>query len=195
MIQIDRERAATPGWWSTSPQTLQRLAGGRYGYFIKMASNTKSSARWRGRIATSRSTYRPSSSAAVRATLIQLDNVITVSESSSPPQLFRYNRYVAATVSAGLNPGYTIGEANRRHGQDRRQSAPTKLLHGLGRRRARFLRELVELAVRPFLLALVLIYLVLAAQFESFRDPFIIMLTVPLAVAGALLSLWYFNRR
>ncbi|HEU4365027.1 MAG TPA: efflux RND transporter permease subunit, partial [Candidatus Krumholzibacteria bacterium] len=124
--------------------------------------------------------------------LIQLDNVINYSESSNPPQLYRYNRYVSGTVSAGLNAGYTLGDGIAAMDEiaDRvlDESFSTDLAGA-----ARDFSESSSSLLFVFIFALVLTYLVLAAQFESFRDPFMIMFTVPLAGAGALLSLWYFN--
>jgi multidrug efflux pump len=124
--------------------------------------------------------------------LVQLDNVITLREETSPPALYRYNRYVSATVSAGLAPGYTVGD-----GIDvMRDVASVVLDETFSTALAGVSKDYSESSsslLFAFLLALVLIYLVLSAQFESFRDPFIIMFTVPLALAGALFSLWYFD--
>lgn len=125
--------------------------------------------------------------------LIQLDNVVTLEEQSSPPQLYHYNRFKSATVSAGLAPGRTIGD-----GVDAMQKIADRLLDenfstaltGASRDYA----ESSSNALYAFLLALVIIYLILAAQFESFIDPFIIICTVPLALGGAVFSLWYFNQ-
>lgn len=125
--------------------------------------------------------------------LIQLDNVIKTVEQSSPPQLYRFNRYVAATVSAGLATGKTLGDGiNAMDAIAKRVLDDTfsSALDGPSRDFAESSSSLIF----AFLLALVLIYLILSAQFNSFRDPFIIMFTVPLALAGALLSLWYFNQ-
>ena len=124
--------------------------------------------------------------------MVQLENVIRMEERSSPPQLYHYNRFKSATVSAGLAPGRTIGD-----GVDAMNSIADKLLDdsfstaltGASRDYA----ESSSNALYAFLLALVIIYLILAAQFESFIDPLIIMLTVPLALGGAVFSLWYFN--
>ncbi len=125
--------------------------------------------------------------------LIQMDNLVNVNEESSPPQLYHFNRYMSATVSAGLAPGKTIGdgidEMNHIASKSLDESFSTSL-SGPSRDYA----ESSSNILFAFALALVLIYLVLAAQFESFIDPFIIMLTVPLAIAGALLSLWLFNK-
>ncbi|MBA3649692.1 MAG: efflux RND transporter permease subunit [Chitinophagales bacterium] len=125
--------------------------------------------------------------------LIQLDNVVDVKEESSPPAIYHYNRYVSATISAGLIPGKTIGdgikEMNKISSQVLDKSYSTALTGP-----ARDYAESSSNLAFTFMLALILVYLVLAAQFESFVDPLIIMFTVPLAVAGALLSLWYFNQ-
>jgi hydrophobe/amphiphile efflux-1 (HAE1) family protein len=125
--------------------------------------------------------------------LIQLDNVVKMKEESSPPQLYHYNRYEAATVQAGLAPGKTVGdgvaEMQRIADKVLDESFSTALTGS-----SRDFSESSSNIVFAFLLALLIIYLVLAAQFESFIDPFIIMLTVPLALCGALLSLWYFNQ-
>jgi multidrug efflux pump len=125
--------------------------------------------------------------------LIQLDNLVTVKEQSSPPALYRFNRHIAATISAGLARGYTLGDgiaAMREISKRMLDDSFTTALDGT----SKDYEESSSSLAFAFVLALVLIYLVLAAQFESFRDPFIIMFTVPLAVAGALFSLWYFNQ-
>jgi multidrug efflux pump len=125
--------------------------------------------------------------------LIQLDNVVNVKEESSPPQLYHYNRYMSATVSAGLAPGKTIADGiNAMTAIGKKTLDPSFSTELTGSSRD-FAESSSNIAF-AFLLALGLIYLVLAAQFESFIDPFIIMLTVPLALAGALLSLWYLNQ-
>jgi multidrug efflux pump len=125
--------------------------------------------------------------------LIQLDNVVTVREESSPPQLFHFNRYMSATVQAGLAPGKTIGDGINAMNQIAKKTLDASFSTALTGA-SRDFAESSSNILFAFLLALVLIYLVLAAQFESFIDPFIIMLTVPLALAGALLSLWYLNQ-
>lgn len=125
--------------------------------------------------------------------LIQLDNLINVKEQSSPPQLYHYNRYQAATVSASLADGKTIADGNTAM-----HNIATKVLDDSFSTAltgpSRDFEESSSNVLFAFLLALIIIYMILAAQFESFIDPFIIMLTVPLAISGALLSLWYFNQ-
>jgi multidrug efflux pump len=125
--------------------------------------------------------------------LIQLDNVVRLTEKSTPPQLFHYNRSVSATISAGLAKGKTIGdgiEAMKDISSRVLDNSFSTALSGPSKDFAESSSSLLF----AFVLALVLIYLVLAAQFESFIDPFIILLTVPLALAGAILSLWYFGQ-
>lgn len=128
-----------------------------------------------------------------RNELIQLDNVVTIAETSNPPTIFHYNRYKSATISASLAPGRTLGEGietmQRIAGEVLDDSFETALSGS-----SRDFAESSSNTSFAFILALILIYLILAAQFESFRDPFIIMLTVPLALAGALLSLWIFDQ-
>ena len=121
--------------------------------------------------------------------LIQLDNLIKMEESSTPPQLFRYNRFVSATVSASLSKGYTLGQgiAEMDKIADRVLN-PDNFSTALSGQSKDFVESTSSLLF-AFILALILIYLVLAAQFESFRDPLIIMLTVPLALIGALITL------
>ncbi len=123
------------------------------------------------------------------AQLIQLDNLIVLKEQSAPPQLYHFNRFKSATVSAGLASGKTIGDGIEEMDRIAKlvlDDSFTTALSGPSRDFA----ESSSNTMFAFILALVLIYLVLAAQFESFIDPFTIMLTVPLAFAGALLSLW-----
>jgi multidrug efflux pump len=120
--------------------------------------------------------------------LVQLDNVIDLYESSSPPILYRFDRYAAATISANVNEGYTIGhgiEAMQQIADDLLDENYTTALAGA----SRDFMESSDSLLFVFFFALLLVYLVLSAQFESFRDPLIIMFTVPLALVGALLLL------
>ncbi|MEW6195694.1 MAG: efflux RND transporter permease subunit [Bacteroidota bacterium] len=128
-----------------------------------------------------------------RNQLIQLDNLVTLKEKSSPPQLYRFNRFVSATVSASLAPGKTIGDGIEAMDKIADQVLDDRYSTALEGASKDFVESSSSLLF-TFMLALVLIYLTLAAQFESFRDPFIIMFTVPLAIAGAVISLWYFNQ-
>ena len=124
--------------------------------------------------------------------LVPLDNLITIKEASSPPQLYRYNRYVSATISANPAEGKTIGdgiEAMEKIADELLDETFSTALAGTSKEFA----ESGSSLFFAFGLALVLVYLVLAAQFESFADPLVIMLTVPLALAGAFLTLYFFE--
>ncbi|MDW8419222.1 MAG: efflux RND transporter permease subunit [Chitinophagales bacterium] len=125
--------------------------------------------------------------------LVPLDNFASITETSGPPQIYHFNRYKSATVSAGLAPGKTIGDGvaamNEIAAKVLDDTFETSLYGA-----ARDYAESSSNTTFALILALLLIYLVLAAQFESFVDPLIIMFTVPLAFAGALLSLWMFNQ-
>ncbi|GAB4034194.1 efflux RND transporter permease subunit [Spirosoma jeollabukense] len=125
--------------------------------------------------------------------LIQLDNLVKFHEVSSPPQVYHYNRFKSATVSAGLAPGKTVGDgvdAMRAIAARTLDESFQTALSGPSRDYA----ESSSNTLFAFGLALILVYLVLAAQFDSFIDPLIIMITVPLALAGAVFSLWMFNQ-
>lgn len=125
--------------------------------------------------------------------LVSLDNVVTIHESTTPPSLYHFNRYKSATISAGLAPGKTIGdgiEAMEAIAQQVLDDTFTTSLAGA----SRDYKESASNTSFAFILALLLIYLILAAQFESFVDPFIIMFTVPLAICGAYISLYIFGQ-
>ncbi len=121
--------------------------------------------------------------------LIQLDNLISAKEQSSPPQLYRNNRFIAATVSAGLAPGKSIGDGIEAMDEIAAKVLDDSFTTDLSGE-SRDFKESSSNTLFAFGLALLLVYLILAAQFESFKDPVIIILTVPMAVAGAFLSLW-----
>ncbi len=194
-VQIDRERAQALGVSAQDiAQTMQlSLSGQRFGYFVMDGKQHwiigQVSREDRNAPVDLKSLFVRNN----RDELIQLDNLITMSEESSPPQLYRFNRFASATISAGLAPNKTIGDGI----QAMDEIAATTLDNSVSTSLSGPSRDFVESASNLnfiFILALVLIYLVLAAQFESFRDPFIILFTVPLALAGALLSLWYFDQ-
>jgi multidrug efflux pump len=193
-LEIDRERARKLNVSIRDiAETLQLYyAGQRYGYFIKDSKQYEV-------IGEADRIYRDDprdlSSLYVRNTLgelIPMSNLVRLIEQSSPPQLFRFNRYLSATVSAGLNPGYTIGQ-----GIEAMEAIKAKVLDESFQTEltgtSKDFKESSGGIMFAFLLALALVYLTLAAQFESFFDPLIIMFTVPLALVGALLSLWWFN--
>jgi HAE1 family hydrophobic/amphiphilic exporter-1/multidrug efflux pump len=124
---------------------------------------------------------------------IPISSVINIVESSNPPNLYHYNRFNAATISASLAEGKTIGDGVNAMQQIAKEQLDETFLTALSGPSRDYAESNSNIAY-ALLLALILIYLVLAAQFESFKDPFIIMITVPLAISGALLCLWLFNQ-
>ena len=118
--------------------------------------------------------------------MIQMENLVDLVESIAPPKLYRYNRFVSATVSAGLADGKTIGEGLDEMDKIAKETLDDTFRTALSGDSKEF-RESSSSLIFAFGLALLLIYLILAAQFESFKDPFVIMLTVPLAICGALI--------
>jgi multidrug efflux pump len=193
-IHINREKATSLGVSTQNiGQTLQlALSGQRFGYFFMNGKQYQIL----GELARSdrnkpldlKSLYVRNNS----GDMIQLDNLVTLSEETAPPQLFRYNRFVAATVSAGLAKGKTISEGLAEMDKIAKDVLDETFRTALAGDSKDF-RESSSSLMFAFMLALILIYLVLSAQFESFKDPLIVMMTVPLALTGALLFMWYFN--
>lgn len=193
-VEINREKARNLGVSVIDiAQTLQfALSGQRFGYFIMNGKQYQI-------IGQLSKTYRSEPldlrSIKVRNSrneMIQLDNLVTISEGINPPQLYRYNRFVSATFSANPAKGVTIGD-----GIDEMDRIAAKVLDdSFSTSLAGASKDFAESSsslIFAFILAIILIYLVLSAQFESFKDPLIIMFTVPLALAGAILTLWYFG--
>jgi multidrug efflux pump subunit AcrB len=194
-LDIDRDKALNLGVSVQDvAQTLQLgLSGRRFGYFIMDGKQYQVIGQIertdRNDITDLKSLYVKNN----RGELIQLDNLVRVSEQSTPPTLYRYNRYASATVSAGLAKGVSLGDGiteMERIAKEVLDGSFTTALDGTSKE----FRESSSSLYFAFALALLLIYLILAAQFESFIDPIIILLTVPLAVCGALLSLWDFSQ-
>lgn len=194
-IDIDRQKARDMGVSMIDiAQTLQLgLSGQRFGYFIMNGKQYQIIGQVqrqdRNEPVDVRSLYVRSS----EGNMIQLDNLVTLVEQTTPPTLYRFNRFLSATVSAGLADGQTIGDGIEAMEAIAADVLGDQYLTSLAGPSKDFSESSSSLGF-AFGLALLLIYLVLAAQFESFRDPFIIMFTVPLALAGAVLSLWYFGQ-
>ena len=192
-IHINRDKANIMGVNTRDlSETLQYgLSGQRMGYFYMNGKQYEIlgeiNRQQRNKPADLRAIYLRSSD----GKMIQMDNLIELESSIAPPKLYRYNRFVSATISAGLADGKTIGQ-----GLDEMDKIAKEVLDDTFRTSlsgdSKEFRESSSSLMFAFILALVLIYLILAAQFESFKDPFIIMLTVPLAIAGALIFM-YFN--
>lgn len=190
-VEINRDKAAAMGVSIDDiAQTLQLyFSGQRFGYFIMEGKQYEVIGQAKK---DKRDDPEDLKSIHVRSesgVLVPLDNLVDLVTESSPSQLYRYNRYVSATVSAQPAEGKTIGDGI----QEMDKIAASTLNENFSTSLAGTSKEFMESGsslIFAFLLALVLVYLVLAAQFESFRDPLIIMFTVPLALAGAVFSLW-----
>ncbi len=193
-LRVDRLKATDLGVNAIDiSNTLQyALSGKRYGYFLRndkqyyvIGQVDRSD---RNKPADITKLYVRSNN----GSLIQLDNLIKMEEGSSPPTYYHYNRYKSATLSASLGKGHTLGEGiaeMQRIAKPYLDDSFQTTLIGPS-------RDFVESSSNTsfaLVLALILIYLILAAQFESFIDPFIIMITVPMAIAGAMFSLWIFG--
>ena len=193
-IHINREKAITLGVSTQNiGQTLQlALSGQRFGYFFmngKQYQILGELAREdRNKPLDLKSLYVRNNS----GEMIQFDNLVTLTEENAPPQLYRYNRFVAATVSAGLAKGYTISQGLEEMDRIADEVLDDSFRTALAGDSKDF-RESSSSLMFAFILALILIFLVLAAQFESFKDPLIVMMTVPLALTGALIFMWYFD--
>ena len=194
-LSIDRDRARSLGVSVIDiAQTLQlALSGGRFSYFDMNGFQYQVIGQVNRQDRDEPLDLKSLSVRNERGQLVQLDNLVAMRETSAPPQLYHFNRFKAATVTAALAPGKTVGDGiveMDRIAKNVLDESFATTLAGASRDYA----ESSSNIIFAFLLALVLIYLVLAAQFESFRDPFTIMLTVPLALAGALLSLWLLGK-
>lgn len=194
-LTIDREKAKNLGVSIVDiAQTLQLgFSGQRFSYFFMNGKQYQVIGQFD---VSDRKEPLDLSSVYVRSNtgkLIQLDNLVSSVEQSSPPQLYRHNRFISATVSAGLAPGKTIGD-----GVEAMDKIAAKVLDDTFSTdlsgESRDFKESSSNTLFAFGLALLLVYLILSAQFESFKDPIIIILTVPMAVAGAFLSLWLFGQ-
>lgn len=195
VLEIDRSKARELGVAVVDiAQTLQlALSGQRYGYFIMNGKQYQIigqlTKEYRSKPVDLQTLYVKSR----KGELLQLDNFISVKTQSTPPQLYRFNRYVAATFSASLAPGKTIGDGIEAMDKIADKVLDETFSTALTGTSKDFVESSSSLLF-TFLLALTFLYLILAAQFESFRDPFIIMFTVPLAFAGAVLSLFLFDQ-
>ncbi|MBS4057428.1 MAG: efflux RND transporter permease subunit [Bacteroidales bacterium] len=194
-ISINREKARSMGVSAMDiAQTLQlAFSGQRFGYFIMDGKQYQVIGQLERPFRSEPVDLKTIHVKNNKGEMVMLDNLITLKEQVNPPQLFRNNRYVSATVSANPVKGKTIGdgiaEMNLIAGRVLNDTYSTSLAGS-----SKDFEESSSSLFFAFLLALALIYLVLAAQFESFRDPLIIMFTVPLALAGAVLTLWYFHK-
>jgi len=190
-VQVNRDKLGDVGVAvETVGRTLQTMLGGRqvtrfkrdgeqYDVIVQVAPRDRS---------------RPNdiSDIYVRTrdgSMVQLANVVDVAEGVAPQSLNHFQRLRAVTISAQVTPGYTLGDVLPVMDATARQVLPPSAatdLNGISRE----FRDTRGSIYLTFVLALIFIYLVLSAQFESFADPFVIMLSVPLSMTGALLALW-----
>jgi multidrug efflux pump len=193
-ISINREKAQLLGVSVFDiAQTLQlALSGQRFDYFIMNGKQYQVIGQLDREFRNEPNDLTEIYVRSSKGQMIQLNNLVEKTEESTPPQLFRYNRYASATVSAGLAEGFSLGQGIDEMNviaDDVLDDSYTTSLSGTSKE----FEESSSSTSFAFLLALVLVYLVLAAQFESFKDPLTIMITVPLALLGAVLSLWFFG--
>ncbi len=190
-INIDRDKAAMLGVSTRDiGQTLQyALSGQRMGYFYMNGKQYQILGEINRQQRNTPIDLRTIYIKNLSGQMIQMDNLVRLEESVAPPQLYRYNRFNSATVSAGLAPGYSLGE-----GLEEMDRIAASVLDETFRTalegESRNFRESSSSLLFAFGLAILLIFLVMAAQFESFKDPFVIMFSVPLALFGALLFMW-----
>ena len=189
-VELDRERVAdTRAGVLTVGRTLETLLGGRqvtrfnqngeqYEVIVQVAPDD-------------RRTPNDLNDIYVRGqngAMIQLSNLVKVYETVAPKELNRFNQFRAATITGNITPGYSLGEALDYMETTAREILPSSARYDFAGESREF-KEAGNSLLFVFLLALVFIFLVLSAQFESFADPLVIMLTVPLCMAGALLAL------
>ncbi|KAA6341446.1 Efflux pump membrane transporter, partial [termite gut metagenome] len=194
-VGIDRDKATMMGVSTRNiAQTLQYgLSGQRMGYFYMNGKQYEIlgeiNRQQRNKPVNLRSIYIRSD----KNEMIQLDNLVDLTEDIAPPQLYRYNRFVSATVSTGLAEGSTIGQGLEEMDKIAKETLDETFRTALSGDSKDYMESSSSLMF-AFGLAIILIYLILAAQFESFKDPLVIMLTVPLAVAGALVFMYFSNQ-
>ncbi len=191
-ININRDKASIMGVSTRNiAQTLQYgLSGQRMGYFYMNGKQYEIlgeiNRQQRNKPADLKAIYIRSD----KGNMVQLDNLVELNEGIAPPRLYRYNRFVAATVSAGLAEGKTIGQGLDEMDKIAKETLDDSFRTAL-KGDSKEYRESSSSLMFAFVLAILLIYLILAAQFESFKDPLVVMLTVPLAIAGALVFMYF----
>ena len=191
-VNINRDKAGTMGVTVKDiASTLQYgLSGQRMGYFYMNGKQYEILGQFNRQQRNQPSNIKSIYIRSDNGEMIQLDNLVDFVESITPPKLYHYNRFISATISAGLAEGKTIGEGLEEMDKIAAQTLDDTFRTALSGDSKDY-RESSSSLMFAFILALILIYLILSAQFESFKDPLIIMLTVPLAIAGALVFMYF----
>jgi multidrug efflux pump len=194
-IRIDRLKASELGISILDiSNTLQlALSGRRFGYFLRNGKQYEVIGQVDRKDRDSPLDLKTLYLRSKKGELIQLDNLVSINETANPPVIYHFNRLKSAVVSAGLAPGQSLGDGIKEMDRISKKVLDESFTTNLSGT-SRDFAESSSNTQYAFLLAIVLIFLVLAAQFESFVDPFIIMITVPLALAGAVLSLFVLNQ-
>lgn len=194
-VTIDRLKASELGIsiFDISNTLQLALSGRRFGYFIRNGKQYEVIGQVDRKDRDAPIDLKSFYLRARNGELVQLDNLVKINETANPPTIYHYNRLKSAIVSAGLVPGKTIGDGIKEMDRIAKKTLDESFTTSLSGT-SRDFAESASNTQSAFLLALVLIFLILAAQFESFVDPFIIMITVPLALAGAILSLYVFDQ-
>ena len=192
IISINRNKAAELG---ISVEQIARTlefaySGRRFGYFLKNGKQYQVIGQMQRQDRNDPGDLKKLFVPAKGGTMVSLDNIVTFEESASPAAIFRFNRSVSATIQGTPAPGKTIGDGIVELDRIAAEVLPEGFQTTLAGQSRDFAESSSSLLF-AFLLALLIIYLVLAAQFESFIDPLIIILTVPLSLAGALLTLHF----
>ncbi|HEX8547617.1 MAG TPA: efflux RND transporter permease subunit, partial [Cytophagaceae bacterium] len=193
-LKINRERATQLGVSTEAvARTLQlSFSGQRFGYFIRNGKQYQIIGQVERRFRDDPQDLTNLFVRNNRGELVQIDNLVSFEEESNPTSRFRFNRYASATVQGNVNKGYTLGDGIKALNEVKAKVLNDNYSTALSGQAKDFSDSSSSLLF-AFSFALILIYLVLAAQFESFIDPIIILVTVPMAMAGAMLTLWYFD--
>jgi len=194
-INIDRKKAALMGVSIQEVAKAMQLAfsGQRYGYYLQNDRQYEVIGQVERINRNDISDLRSINVRSANNQMISLDNLVTIEEGISPAAIYRYDQYASATVSAGLAPRVSLAEGIEEMERIKKEVLGENFKTTLAGQSRDFQESQGNINF-TLMLALLLIYLILAAQFESLRDPLIIMLTVPMAVTGALLSLHWFGQ-
>ncbi len=194
-INIDRQKAALMGVSIQEVAKAMQLAfsGQRYGYYLQNDRQYEVIGQVERINRNDISDLRSINVRSANNQMISLDNLVTIDEGISPAAIYRYDQYASATVSAGLAPGVSLAEGIKEMERIKNEVLGENFKTTLAGQSRDFQESQGNINF-TLMLALLLIYMIQAAQFESLRDPLIIMLTVPMAVTGALLSLHWFGQ-